>query len=105
MKDDERNGWAGGAECPNTSGPQKKKNRILVQNRVGRSILAHRSSSRQYVFLALLEQALAASDINSSAAGTIAVSSEVDPIVASFFRGAVGVITSLMIVELNNVNQ
>ncbi len=31
--------------------------------------------------------------------------SEVDPIVASFLRGAVGVITSLMIVELNNVKQ
>jgi len=31
--------------------------------------------------------------------------SEVDPIVASFSRGAVGVITSLMVVELNNVKQ
>ncbi len=31
--------------------------------------------------------------------------SEVDPIVASFFRGAVGVIMSLMVVELNNVKQ
>ncbi len=31
--------------------------------------------------------------------------SEVDPIVASFSGGAVGVITSLMVVELNNVKQ
>lgn len=31
--------------------------------------------------------------------------SEVDPIVASFSGGAVGVITALMIVELNNVKQ
>jgi hypothetical protein len=31
--------------------------------------------------------------------------SEVDPIVASFSRGAVGVITSLMVVKLNNVKQ
>jgi hypothetical protein len=30
---------------------------------------------------------------------------EVDPIVASFCRGAMGVITSLMVVELNNVKQ
>jgi hypothetical protein len=31
--------------------------------------------------------------------------SEVEPIVASFSRGAVGVVTSLMVVELNNVKQ
>jgi hypothetical protein len=31
--------------------------------------------------------------------------SEVDPIVASFSGGAVGVITSLMVVELNNVKR
>ncbi len=31
--------------------------------------------------------------------------SEVNPIVASFFKGAVRVITSLMVVELNNVKQ
>jgi hypothetical protein len=31
--------------------------------------------------------------------------SEVDPIVASFFGGAMGIITSVMVVELNNVKQ
>jgi hypothetical protein len=31
--------------------------------------------------------------------------SEVDPIVASFSGGAVGVITSLMVIKLNNVKQ
>jgi hypothetical protein len=31
--------------------------------------------------------------------------SEVDPIVASFSGGAVGVISSLMVVEINNVKQ
>jgi len=31
--------------------------------------------------------------------------SEVDPIVASFSRGAVGVIMSRMVLELNNVKQ
>ncbi len=31
--------------------------------------------------------------------------SEVDPIVASFFRGAMGIIMSFMVVELNNVKQ
>jgi hypothetical protein len=31
--------------------------------------------------------------------------SEVDPIVASFSGGAVGVISSLMVVEVNNVKQ
>jgi hypothetical protein len=31
--------------------------------------------------------------------------SEVDPIVASIFGGAMGVIMSFMVVELNNVNQ
>jgi hypothetical protein len=31
--------------------------------------------------------------------------SEVDPIVASIFGGAMGVIMSLMVVELNNVKQ
>ena len=33
------------------------------------------------------------------------VHSEVDPIVASFSGGAVGVISSLMVVEVNNVKQ
>jgi hypothetical protein len=31
--------------------------------------------------------------------------SEVDPIVASIFGGAMGVITSFMVVKLNNANQ
>ncbi len=33
------------------------------------------------------------------------VHNEVDPIVGSFYGGAMGVITSFMVVELNNVKQ
>lgn len=37
--------------------------------------------------------------------GLMELCSEVDPIVASFSGGAVGVISSLMVVEINNVKQ
>jgi len=37
--------------------------------------------------------------------GWVGGHNEVDPIVASIYGRAMGVITSLMVVELNNVNQ